>query len=83
MLVIYIVEETLLDFFANFVSKSRLQRNFERIPIRINLAINFFIDYAQSIKQKIAKGQFEKYKGSPPYAHFGTWKKPCYMKSPT
>ena len=20
------------------------------------------------------------YRGSPPYAHFGTWKKPCYMK---
>ena len=21
-----------------------------------------------------------KYRGSLPYAHFGTWKKPCYMK---
>ena len=20
------------------------------------------------------------YRGSPPYAHFGTWKKPCHMK---
>ena len=23
---------------------------------------------------------FKSYRGSPPYADFGTWKKPCYMK---
>ena len=29
-----------------------------------------------SIKQTVG----DEYRGSLPYAHFGTWKKPCYMK---
>ena len=34
------------------------------------------------IGKYILKHTIEKvrYRGSPPYAHFGTWKKPCYMK---
>ena len=26
------------------------------------------------------KPNVKHYRGSPPYTHFGTWKKPCYMK---
>ena len=34
------------------------------------IALKYFLDFF---------GQ-RRYRGSPPYAFFGTWKKPCYMK---
>ena len=34
------------------------------------------------LKKKLFQEQYNflQYRGSPPYTHFGTWKKPCYMK---
>ena len=47
------------------------------------MSFNSLVQYCPD-GSKIAKVQdsFEylEYRGSPPYAHFGSWKKPCYMK---
>ena len=56
----------IIGFFSNFISKSRLQRNSERTPIRINLAnIFLLIMPSQSNRKYVANGQFER------LLHFG------------
>ena len=34
----------------------------------------------KSFQDLLSKLDIKTYRGSPPYAHFGTWKKTCYMK---
>ena len=34
----------------------------------------------KSFQDLLSKLDIKTYRGSPPYAHFGTWKKLCYMK---
>ena len=60
--------------------------------IRIRLGVLFFkkeqdfyidfVDWKDQISNAGVKKNLDKtqYRGSPPYAYFGTWKKPCYMK---
>ena len=45
--------------------------------------IGFYFSFITASSTFMCKKQkcFDKpYRGSPPYAFFGTWKKPCYMK---
>ena len=47
------------------------------------MSFNSLVQYCpEGSKTAKVQDSFEylEYRGSPPYAHFGTWKKPCYMK---
>ena len=40
----------------------------------------FFTQQIESVFSSLWIVLILAYRGSPPYAHFGTWKKTCYMK---
>ena len=62
------------DFFIHFKSETWPVQN-------ENTSIQYAVWYLNTeVSVSVFNLKNTEYRGSPPYAFFGTWKKPCYMK---